>query len=164
MAPPPDQPSATRRKFLEPDPETGLRLSDLQRNLIIVGILVAAVVVIVVAVRMAATGDEQSSSALPAYVDRLIPASGSEVLRQATVGIDVAAAHDAYLEINGTPVRTAADGLIKDLGTGLIQYTPGPGKVVEELLPERNCIIAHVWKQEDGEASAAPVSWCFTAS
>ena len=67
---------------------------------------------------MAATGDEQSSSALPDYVDRLIPASGAEVLRQATVGIDVADGYDAYLVINGRRIATAEDGLIKDLGTG----------------------------------------------
>src|SRR6476646_6572622 len=104
-----------RRKFLEPDPRPGLRLTDLQRNSIIAVILLVALVGIVVAVRMAATGNDQSSAALPDSVDRLIPSSGAEVLQQATVGIDVAAGYDAYLEINGTTIKTAADGLIKDL-------------------------------------------------
>ncbi len=80
------------------------------------------------------------------------------------MGIDVAAGYDAYLIINGTEIRTAEDGLVKDLGTGLIQFVPGPGKPVEALDPEKNCALALVWKQSEGEDTAQPVSWCFTAS
>ena len=128
-----------------------------------VGLLVACVL-LVVAFRMAVTGDDKTSESLPDSVDRLIPTSGSSVLRQATVGIDVAAGYDGYLVINGTAVRTAKDGVIKDLGTGLIQYQPGPGRPVESLNADKNCVIAYVWKQADGEGTAKPVSWCFNAT
>jgi hypothetical protein len=127
-------------------------------------LLVGALVGLVLTVRLATTGNDSTSESLPEFVDRLIPASGSEVLRQAGVGIDVAAGHDGYLIINGTEIRTAEDGLVKDLGTGLIQFVPGPGKPVEALDPEKNCALALVWKQSEGEDTAQPVSWCFTAS
>jgi hypothetical protein len=154
----------TSRRFLEPDPTTGLRLTDVQRRVVIAVILVVALVGIVVATRMAVTGDDSTSEALPDNVDRVIPASGAEVLRQATVGIDVADGYDAYLVINGVEITTAEDGLIKDLGTGLVQFIPGPGKPVETLSSERNCVIAMVWDQTEGQSAASPVNWCFTAA
>ena len=145
-------------------PRPRRQLSDGVRRLIMGVLLVGALVGLVLTVRLATTGNDSTSESLPEFVDRLIPASGSEVLRQAGVGIDVAAGYDASLIINGTEIRTAEDGLVKDLGTGLIQFVPGPGKPVEALNPEKNCALALVWKQSEGEDTAQPVSWCFTAS
>lgn len=114
--------------------------------------------------RAAVTGGDETSGALPDTVDRLIPASGAEVLRQSQVGIDVADGYDAYLQINGVEVRSAEDGLIKDLGTGLILYQPGPGRPVEELNTEQNCVVAFVHEQVEGPETAQPVTWCFQAT
>jgi hypothetical protein len=145
-------------------PRERRELPDWLRRTIMGVLLVGALVGLVLTVKAATTGNDRTSESKPNYVDRLIPASGSEVLRQAGVGIDLAAGYDGYLIINGKEIRTAKDGLVKDLGTGLIQYVPGPGKPVEELNPEKNCALALVWKQSDGEKTAQPVSWCFTAS
>lgn len=139
-------------------------LSDGWARLIMAVVLLGALVALVFTVKAATTGNDRTSQSKPAFVDRLIPESGSEVLRQAGVGIDVASGYDAYLIVNGTEIRTVRDGLIKDLGTGLIQYIPGPGKPVSRLNPERNCVLAMVWKQSEGERTALPVSWCFTAA
>ena len=114
--------------------------------------------------RMAITGGNEASGSLPDSVDRLIPASGSEVLRQSQVGIDVADGYDAYLQINGVEVRTAEDGLIKDLGTGLILFQPGPDRPVEELNTNQNCVVAFVFDQLEGPTAAQPVTWCFEAT
>jgi hypothetical protein len=126
--------------------------------------MVGAVVLLGVAVSMATTGEDDTSSALPDSVERLIPESGSEVLSQAEVGVDLDTGYDAWLIINGTEIRTEEQGLLRDPGTGIIRYQPGPGRDLESLAPQRNCAVAMVWKQQDGEESAQPVSWCFNVT
>lgn len=137
---------------------------DLLRRLLLTVLIVGCLVGIFLTGRAAMTGSDETSGALPDSVDRLIPASGAEVLRQSQVGIDVSEGYDAYLQINGTEIRSSDDGLIKDLGTGLILFQPGPGRPVEELNPNQNCVIAFVYEQLDGPETAQPVSWCFQAT
>lgn len=126
-------------------------------------LLVGVVVGIYVTGRLAVTGTSSTSDALPESVERLIPASGAQALRQSQVGIDVADGYDATLQINGVTIATAEDGLIKD-GTGLVQFQPGPDQPIETLNQGQNCITAFVWDQLDGEATAEPVAWCFNAT
>lgn len=119
--------------------------------------------------RIAVTGLDSSSENLPDSVDRLIPGSGQQVLRQSQVGIDVADGYDAYLQVNGVTISTAAEGLIKD-GTGLVQFQPGPpsetapDRPIETLNQGQNCVTAFVWDQLEGQATAEPVAWCFNAT
>lgn len=127
-------------------------------------IVLAAFAGLYFTVQAAVTGDDSTSLALPDSVDRLIPASGDEVLAQAAVGVDLATGFDAYLIINGTEIRDEAGGLDKDLGLGLVTFQPGEGKAVESLLPERNCVIAMIWSRVDGPEAAEPLNWCFTAA
>ncbi len=124
-------------------------------------LVVAAVAGIVVAVMLASTGADRTSEVLPDYVDRLIPTSGSEILAQATVGIDVKEGYDAYLIVDGKEIRTQADGLVRQTGTGLVQFTPGDGRPVTRLDSGRNCMTAMVWKSTEGRTTAKPVNWCF---
>jgi hypothetical protein len=140
------------------------RLGDVPRRIIITVLVVGALVGIFFTGRMAITGSNEASGSLPDAVDRLIPESGSEVLRQSQVGIDVADGYDAYLQVNGVEIRTSEDGLIKDLGTGQILFQPGPDRPVEELNPNQNCIVAFVYDQLEGPTTAQPVSWCFQAT
>ena len=56
------------------------------------------------------------------------------------------------------------DGLVRDQGLGLVKYQPGTGKPIESLAAEKNCVIAMVWPQAEGEEAAEPVSWCFNAA
>lgn len=134
------------------------------RNAIAAVLIAVAIVGLVFTVRMAVTGDGNTSAALPDSVDRLIPASGDEVLTQSEVGVDLAVGFDAYLILNGTEIRTESDGLNKDLGLGTVTFQPDEGRPVESLLPEKNCVIAMVWPQMEGEDAAEPVSWCFNAA
>lgn len=129
-----------------------------------VAIIVVALGGLYLTGRAAITGDSNTSEALPDSVDRLIPDSGDEVLTQSPVGVDLASGYDAYLIVNGTEIRNEDDGLTKDLGLGTVQFQPGSDKPVDSLLPEKNCVIAMVWNQSEGEESAEPVSWCFTAA
>jgi hypothetical protein len=134
------------------------------QRLVVAVLLLGAAAGLVLTVRAASTGDDSTSGSLPESVDRLIPPSGTEILRQAPVGIDLAAGYDAELVINGVELPEGTDGLSKDLGTGLVQYVPAPGRPVEQLEAERNCVVALVWRQAEGRGSAEPVSWCFSAS
>ena len=118
----------------------------------------------------AVTGDENASESKPAFVERLIPESGSQVLAQSTVGIDLSVDYDATLTINGVTVdavvdRIEGDGLHKVPELGLVEFQPGPGKVIESLRKgERNNVIAMVWKRADGQATAQPVTWTFNVT
>lgn len=140
------------------------RERELLRRLIITVVILGALIGLFFTGRAATTGLDSTSDALPAQVDRLIPASGAQVLRQSQVGIDVADGYDAYLIINGVNVRDVGDGLIRDLGTGLILLQPGPGKAVETLNEGKNCVVAMVWDKLKNPSSAVPVSWCFDAT
>ena len=116
----------------------------------------------------AVTGDGSTSMSKPSYVLRLIPTSGSSVLVQDGVGIDLATGYDAYLDINGTEIRNvvidpSADGLIRS-GTGTISYQPATGHRVASLVSGENCVTAFIWKQEEGRESAKPLRWCFNAT
>jgi hypothetical protein len=147
-----EQPIITRRT-----------LGDGQRRAIIILLVLAALTGIVFTVRWADTGTSSGSGRLPESVDRLIPVAGGEVPRQSPVGIDVADGFDAYLVINGVEIRNASDGLVRDLGTGLVQFQPAPGLAIETLETDQNCVVAFVWNQLEGQSSGVPVSWCFSA-
>ena len=144
-------------------------VSNTLRRVLIVVALAAAAALLVWVYNNAVVGDDQASEAGAEGVDRFIPASGAEVLAQSTVGVDLADGYDADLEINGVRITDVAenpdaDGLRKNLSVGLVEYVPGPGKRIEALRSERNCVVANVWLQEDGPATAKPVRWCFDAA
>ncbi|KAA0232841.1 MAG: hypothetical protein JJLCMIEE_02385 [Acidimicrobiales bacterium] len=130
------------------------------RGAIIAVILLGAVVGLVLVVMAAQTGVD-SSTPLPDYVEALIPGEGDEVLRQETVGIDLATGYEGYLEINGVNVR---DAQIETPELGLIEYQPGPGQEIESLNADSNCVVARVWPLESSEDDADTISWCFTAA
>lgn len=142
----------------------------LLRRFVMIGLALLALGLIVYAARDSSGGLDNASLAKPAYVLRLEPQSGSEVLRQATVGIEVKTGYDAYLDINGVTVQNVVDtadgdGLKKIPVNGLlITYTPGPGRKVEKLKSERNVVTAYIYRSDDGPASALPFQWSFDAA
>ncbi len=148
-----DGPSRPRRRRRE--------LPDRWAYTIMALLIVVSIAGIVVAVTIASTGGDRTSEVLPEYVDRLEPTSGSQILQQSTVGIDVADGYDAFLIVDGKEIKTPADGLIKQLSTGIVQFTPGAGRPVESLPSGRNCVTAMVWLAKDGERTAKPTNWCF---
>jgi hypothetical protein len=119
---------------------------------------------LVLTARAAVTGSDPTSDALPDSVLQLFPAPDSEVLAQSRVGIKVEPGYDGYLVINGVEVRTTEEGLRKDLGSGTIDFQPGPNSVLPSLNPERNCVTAVIWKQSEGPTVSRPIPWCFNAA
>ena len=140
------------------------RVSNATRRALLTVLILSALAGLFFVGRFAQTGTESTAAALPDSVERVAPPSGSEVLRQASVEIIVAPGHDAVLQINGVRIETAEDGLIKDLGSGLIRYQPAPGLPIESLESGSNTVVAEVWDQTQGRGSAQTVVWSFEAT
>jgi hypothetical protein len=164
-------PSSNGHGSTPPPTERGLLERPLIRRTLIVVMLAAAVALVVVIANNAVTGSDSASDTRPASIDRLIPASGAQVLRQAQVGVDLAPGYDAYLIINGTEIRNQAtgddgDGLTRSLTAGgyTITYTPAPGRRIEELEPDVNRVTAMIWQQSQGPTTASPTYWTFSAT
>ena len=151
-----DSPSPTKRQLPT--------LPDWARRTVMVVLILGALTGLVFTAKAAVTGNDPTSDALPDAVQQLTPKPDSEVLAQSRVGLRVESGYDGYLVVNGVEIRTQKDGLVKDLGSGTIEFQPQPGAAVESLNPERNCVTAVIWKQSDGPKASRPVSWCFNAA
>jgi hypothetical protein len=94
------------------------------------------------------------------FVDLLIPASDSQVPQQSTVGIDLAAGWQGVLVVNGQELT--ADQVDETPALNKIEFTPGPGKVVDKWPAGQTCVLANVWESAVGrEEGQRSVSWCF---
>ena len=94
------------------------------------------------------------------FVDLLIPASDSQVPQQATVGIDLAAGWQGVLVVNGQELT--ADQVHETPALNKIEFTPGPGKVVDRWPAGQTCLLANVWESAVGrEEGQRSVSRCF---
>ncbi|HLM65022.1 MAG TPA: hypothetical protein VK306_12040 [Acidimicrobiales bacterium] len=102
-----------------------------------------------------------SSGGADEYVEALLPARNSQVPQQETVGIDLIASWTGTLSVNG--VEIPPDELQVTQELGLVQFTPGDGRAVEELRTGQNTIVATVWPLEEGREAATNVTWSFEA-
>lgn len=158
------------------------RLSSSQRRAIERGVpwvlVVAGVALFVIGFAITNTGepDQAIVTSNPA-VEELIPAPGSEVLRQSQVGIDLVAGYTAQLYINGTPIPIDQVNVLRDVDDPQVSadqaaafdstlnrflYQPLAGRAVPELVGEENCAVAEFWPLADPEA-VQRVEWCFEA-
>jgi len=121
----------------------------------------AAIALFAVAILTLSGNKDQGLSADNAkVVDALIPTANTQVPQQSSVGIDLVAGWDGVLRING--VEIPEDELVKTPQTGLIMFTPGDGKAVEEFETGRNCVTAVIWPIAEGRGPAdRQVPWCF---
>lgn len=129
----------------------------------IVAVLVAlgAALAFAVAYLSSQEGDDQiaTSGQGGEFVERLIPARNAQVPRQSTVGIDMAVGWTGTLVVNGTEIP--ADELSVTEELGLVQFTPGEGRAVEELRAGQNRVTAIVWPRSEGREGARTVDWTF---
>lgn len=94
------------------------------------------------------------------YVEDLIPARDSQVPQQSRVGIDLVTGWSGTLVING--IEIPEDELSETPELGLIEYSPGEGRTVEQLSGGRNCVRAVVWPLSEGrDEGARDIGWCF---
>ena len=126
--------------------------------LVLPGLVILIVVAIVSAVRI--SGDRPETE-IPGIVS-LVPGPGNQVLLQSPIGVVVLPAYDASLKVNGVTIPPSE--INAPLNPGEVIFQPGAGKVINELLPNVNCVEAQVWRRELGPGTAATREWCFRAN
>lgn len=95
-----------------------------------------------------------------AVVEDLIPRRDAQVPQQTSIGIDLVAGWDAALVVDDVEIPRQELQLTPEIG--LVQFTPGPGRAVEELRPGRNCVTAVIWQLAEGRgADDRRIPWCF---
>ncbi len=76
------------------------------------------------------------------------------------MGIDLVVGWSGTLVING--VEIPPDELVTTPEIGLIEYTPGEGKAVEQFQAGQNCVTAIIWPLAQGRGPAdRQIPWCF---
>lgn len=129
-------------------------------KLVVAAFLVVLAVVAVIAYEQIDTSNgSDATGGNPSFVERLIPGRDSQLVQQGTVGIDLKTGWDGRLTVDG--VAIPEDQLDVTESFNLIQFTPGPKKVLRTLPIGKICATAVVWQQAAGERSARPVNWCF---
>jgi hypothetical protein len=93
-------------------------------------------------------------------VEQRIPAPGSQVPQQSTVGVDLLSGWEGTLKLNDVEIPMDQLKLTPELAR--IEFTPGDGKVVDELQAGLNCVKAIVWPIPEGRDAARQIPWCFT--
>jgi hypothetical protein len=140
-------------------------MSDTRFRLLIAVMVATAGVALYAGVRATDTGGEDpvTVSGRPDVVEHLVPGAGDEVIRQAELGVDLAPGYDGTLLVNGVEIPT--EELRRVPEQNQVFFTPGKGKVVEQLNAGPNCATAIVWKASAGRGTAddQTFSWCFDA-
>lgn len=126
-------------------------------------VIAIALGLVVYAASNAATGNEATSRSLPDHVERLIPESGTEVLAQSMIGIDLEVGYTAELVLNGTTLSTS-DGVLVNEELATVTFKPTSNSTIERLDPEENCVEARVRPVGDASVAPSPVFWCFTVA
>jgi hypothetical protein len=95
-----------------------------------------------------------------AVVENLIPRRNTQVPQQSTVGIDLVTGWDGALVLDG--VEIPREQLVLTPEIGLIEFTPGPDRAVEELTSGENCVTAIIWRLSEGRGvDDRTIPWCF---
>jgi hypothetical protein len=135
-------------------------------RIVAAAIVAVAAVVFFIAYRSAQEGEDDpiaSSGESGEVVEVLIPARGAQVPQQSDVGIDLQEGWTGTLVLNGTSIPE--DELQITLELGLVQFTPGDGKAVEELRAGQNDVQAIIWPRSEGAGGdeTRTIAWSFDA-
>lgn len=96
----------------------------------------------------------------PEVVEHLVPRSGASVLRQAELGIDLAPGYEAALVVNGIEIPAEQTRAVPEQNQ--VFFSPGQGKVIEELQGGETCVVAIAWRSAQGRGVADQrFQWCF---
>ena len=134
-------------------------------RLIIATLFVVGIAGFVVAGVVGGGSDGDVSISGNQAIDAIIPARGAEVLRQQTVGVDLAAPY-RLTRIVISPTANPSTGVDvtsqveERAGLNLFEYSPGEGKLIETLSPDTNCVFityVEIARPDD----PAELDWCF---
>ena len=154
------------------------RRVDRSRLLVSMGIALG-IVLIVFGFASGITGDEARS--FPAAIERMSPADGDRVLRQAQIIVDFTTGYEASLNIDGIELPvTRLDELsssgaqpapgaqvelpataVFDPGNNVISYQPQPGALIEAFTQGEHVATVRYWKILDGPGKSRSYQWRF---
>lgn len=154
-----------------------LRL-DRSRLLVSLGISLG-LVMIVLGFRAAVTGNE--ARVFPDAIERMSPADGDRVLRQAQVIVDLADGYEGTLSIDGITLPiTRLDELsvtggaiapgaqvnlpptaVFDPGNNVLSFQPQPGAPIEAFAQGEHVAILQYWKTLEGPSRSRLYQWRF---
>lgn len=126
-----------------------------------IGVLVAAGAMVLAVVRTETDEDTPATaSGKRTVVEHLIPRNGAEVLRQSELGVDLAPGYDGTLVVNDLEIPRSQLRLVPEQAQ--VFFTPGEGKVIEELPAGRTCVVAIAWRIANGRGvDDERTTWCF---
>jgi hypothetical protein len=108
-------------------------------------------------------GEPEAPSLTDSAVEQLIPARDTPTaIRQAEIGVDLAPGWDADLQINGVDVPE--DEERENGAQDQVLFSPGKGKVIEQLAPGPVTVTAYLWRPALGqthEKGSHTVTWTF---
>lgn len=140
-----------------------LPTSSLRYKLFVAVALLTAAAAMATAIHLTNTKDADpvTVTGAPTVVQQLIPANGSSELRQSELGIDLAPGYEGTLIVNGIEIPAKQLRIVE--AQNQVFFTPGPGKVIEELEGGQTCVVALVWKSSDGRGTSEDKTfrWCF---
>ena len=141
-------------------------MSPLFRRLLTITVVLGALAGVVWAFTLVETDDGSNDVATTgdSPVELLIPPRNSEILRQEPVGVDLRPGWTGVLQVNGTEIPEDQVDDADIASTGVLTYTVGDGKAVEQFEAGQNCVTAVVWRVEESRADARDVSWCFNVT
>ena len=161
-----------------PHPAGPSRLETLGRRFLVPVGIAAGVVIFVLGFVLADTDTGDDIIFNDPAIEALLPAPGSEVLRQSQVGIDLASGFDAELVINGVPIPRDQVNILRNAENpdesaeqpgvfaetiNRFLYQPLEGRAVPELKGDENCVVATFWPLAD-PSDVRTTSWCFTVA
>jgi hypothetical protein len=131
---------------------------------IVAAVLVTLAVGAFVAAYLSTSGDGDDGTGAGgagagAFVERLMPGRDTQVVQQGTVGIDLAPGWEGSLVIDGVAIPSEDVDVTESLG--LVQFTPGSGKIMRTLPVGNICAQATVFETSTGPRDSRLVSWCF---
>jgi hypothetical protein len=98
----------------------------------------------------------------PTGLRSVVPTENATAPRQGSIGVSVGPGWAPSVSINGVPVPDGQlDGGTRQLGEYL--FAPGPGQVIEEIRPGRNCATVRAVATVDRDVEDFEFSWCWTA-
>jgi hypothetical protein len=104
-------------------------------------------------------GDNELGTSGNAVGGEIVEQPNSQVPQQSIVGIDLLSGWEGTLQLNNVEIPRDQLTLTPELAR--IEFTPGDGKVVEQLQAGLNCVNATVWPIAEGREAAREIPWCF---
>lgn len=135
---------------------------DWRYRIFVAAMLAIAGTALFLGVRATDTDGEGSATvdARPDVVERVVPRNGAHVPRQTEIGIDLKSGYEGALIVNGVSIPTEEMRLVPEQNQ--VFFTPGEGKILEQLPPGRTCVTAIAWRSADGRGTNdLRFQWCF---